>query len=182
MMSSQHYLPTIYALNDAFPLAVCSGNNLPDGTPASPDDGKYANSCTIKVCVSSPYSLFILFSGSCFLSMVRSEIPVSTQEDFIALVPKIFGHTSGRYQNIRIWLTNGSKSTHWTRRVRDWRMSLVRTAKLADFPVRKKGLMAICNAAFAEKPLTPRYIPVELSTPLFRLTGKKTAIVVGRSN
>ncbi|KAF5382441.1 hypothetical protein D9615_002712 [Tricholomella constricta] len=43
-----HYLPTIYGLSDPNPLAVCSGKYLPDGTPTSPPERGYSNSCTIK--------------------------------------------------------------------------------------------------------------------------------------
>ncbi|KAG6883817.1 hypothetical protein C0992_007701 [Termitomyces sp. T32_za158] len=44
----QNFLPTIYALSDAIPLAVCSGKNHPDGTPVLPPERTYSNSCTIK--------------------------------------------------------------------------------------------------------------------------------------
>ncbi|KAF8073953.1 WD40 repeat-like protein [Lyophyllum atratum] len=43
-----HYLPTIYGLSDPNPIAVCSGRNHPDGTPISPPERTYSNSCTIK--------------------------------------------------------------------------------------------------------------------------------------
>ncbi|KAI0081531.1 WD40 repeat-like protein [Panus rudis PR-1116 ss-1] len=43
-----HYLPTIYALLDPFPIATCSGRNLPDGTPVPAGERTYSNSCTIK--------------------------------------------------------------------------------------------------------------------------------------
>ncbi|CAL1712958.1 unnamed protein product [Somion occarium] len=43
-----HYLPTIYALMDPHPLAVCSGRNSPDGTPIPEGERTYSNSCTIK--------------------------------------------------------------------------------------------------------------------------------------
>ncbi|KAJ6611391.1 WD40-repeat-containing domain protein, partial [Mycena sp. CBHHK59/15] len=43
-----HYFPTIYALMDPHPVAVCSAPNLPDGTPVPPGERTYANSCTMK--------------------------------------------------------------------------------------------------------------------------------------
>ncbi|KAF7299756.1 WD40 repeat-like protein [Mycena chlorophos] len=43
-----NYCPTIYALNDAHPLAVCSAPNLPDGTPVPEGGRTYSNCCTIK--------------------------------------------------------------------------------------------------------------------------------------
>ncbi|KAK7690154.1 hypothetical protein QCA50_006803 [Cerrena zonata] len=43
-----HYLPTVFAVMDPFPLAVLSGTNLPDGTPISSGERTYTNSCTIK--------------------------------------------------------------------------------------------------------------------------------------
>lgn len=43
-----HYFPTIYALSDPHPLAICTGRNAPDGTPISPSQRTYTNSCTMK--------------------------------------------------------------------------------------------------------------------------------------
>jgi len=43
-----HYLPTIYALSDPHPLAVCSGANSPDGQPILAGQRTYSNSCTMK--------------------------------------------------------------------------------------------------------------------------------------
>lgn len=43
-----HYFPTIYALSDPHPLAICTGHNAPDGTPISPSQRTYTNSCTMK--------------------------------------------------------------------------------------------------------------------------------------
>ncbi|KAJ7701447.1 WD40 repeat-like protein [Mycena rosella] len=41
-----HYFPTIYALMDPDPVAVCSASNLPDGTPIPSGAYTYANSCS----------------------------------------------------------------------------------------------------------------------------------------
>ncbi|KAJ7274164.1 WD40 repeat-like protein [Mycena rebaudengoi] len=43
-----HYLPTIYSLMDPHPVAVCSGQNLPSGTPVPAGETTYSNSCTMK--------------------------------------------------------------------------------------------------------------------------------------
>ncbi|KAJ7780750.1 WD40 repeat-like protein [Mycena maculata] len=43
-----HYFPTIYALTDPDPLAVCSAPNLPGGTPVPSGERTYVNSCTMK--------------------------------------------------------------------------------------------------------------------------------------
>ncbi|KAG2101108.1 WD40 repeat-like protein [Suillus discolor] len=46
--TSCHYFPTIYAMSDPHPLAICTGRNTPDGTPISPPQRSYTNSCTMK--------------------------------------------------------------------------------------------------------------------------------------
>ncbi|KAJ7213896.1 WD40 repeat-like protein [Mycena pura] len=43
-----NYLPTIYALSDPDPVAVCSAQNLPDGTPVPEGARTYGNQCTMK--------------------------------------------------------------------------------------------------------------------------------------
>ncbi|KAJ7160099.1 WD40 repeat-like protein [Mycena filopes] len=43
-----NYFPTIYALTDPDPVAVCSAAKLPDGTPIPPGERTYANACTMK--------------------------------------------------------------------------------------------------------------------------------------
>ncbi|KAJ8593937.1 WD40 repeat-like protein [Rhizopogon salebrosus TDB-379] len=43
-----HYFPTIYALSDPHPLAICTGRNAPDGSPIPPSQRTYTNSCTMK--------------------------------------------------------------------------------------------------------------------------------------
>ncbi|KAG1748555.1 hypothetical protein EDB19DRAFT_1682358 [Suillus lakei] len=43
-----HYFPTIYALSDPHPLAICTGRNAPDRTPIPPSQRTYTNSCTMK--------------------------------------------------------------------------------------------------------------------------------------
>ncbi|KAJ7163479.1 WD40 repeat-like protein, partial [Mycena crocata] len=43
-----HYSPTIYALTDPDPVAVCSAENHPDGTPISSGERTYGNACTMK--------------------------------------------------------------------------------------------------------------------------------------
>ncbi|KAI0260688.1 WD40 repeat-like protein [Gloeopeniophorella convolvens] len=43
-----HWFPTVYSLNDPYPIAVCSGRNLPDGSPSPPDERTFADSTTMK--------------------------------------------------------------------------------------------------------------------------------------
>ncbi|KAJ7617516.1 WD40 repeat-like protein [Mycena polygramma] len=43
-----NYYPTIYALTDPDPVAVCSAVNRPDGTPIPPGERSYGNACTMK--------------------------------------------------------------------------------------------------------------------------------------
>ncbi|KIM43179.1 hypothetical protein M413DRAFT_18290 [Hebeloma cylindrosporum] len=43
-----NYLPAIYSLSDPNPIAVLSGQNLPDGSPIPPKQRTYKNSCTMK--------------------------------------------------------------------------------------------------------------------------------------
>ncbi|KAF4617596.1 hypothetical protein D9613_005957 [Agrocybe pediades] len=47
-VSFMQYLPTIYSVSDPDPIAVLSGNNLPDGTPNPPGKRTYSNVCTMK--------------------------------------------------------------------------------------------------------------------------------------
>jgi WD repeat-containing protein 22 len=53
MGSNQHWLPTIYSLSDPYPVAICSGRNLPDGSPSPPDARTFSDSTTMKVRPSS---------------------------------------------------------------------------------------------------------------------------------
>ncbi|KAN0129519.1 WD40 repeat-like protein [Lactarius tabidus] len=43
-----HWLPTIYSLSDPYPLAVCSGRNLPDGSISPMDARTFSDSTTMK--------------------------------------------------------------------------------------------------------------------------------------
>ncbi|KAF9046547.1 WD40-repeat-containing domain protein [Panaeolus papilionaceus] len=43
-----HYLPTIYSLSDADPIATLSGKHLPDGSLVPPTQRTFSNSCTMK--------------------------------------------------------------------------------------------------------------------------------------
>ncbi|KAI5118700.1 hypothetical protein M0805_003356 [Coniferiporia weirii] len=43
-----NHLPTIYSTSDPYPLAVCSGQNLPSGEPVPECERTYRNACTIK--------------------------------------------------------------------------------------------------------------------------------------
>jgi hypothetical protein len=49
---TQNFYPTIYALNDPHPIAICNSTVSPDGTSIPDGERTYVNACTIKV--SSP--------------------------------------------------------------------------------------------------------------------------------
>ena len=49
MLVTQNFYPTIYALNDPHPIAICKSTVLPDGSPIPRGERTYANACTIKV-------------------------------------------------------------------------------------------------------------------------------------
>ncbi|KAI9464962.1 WD40 repeat-like protein [Lactarius psammicola] len=43
-----HWHPTMYSLTDPYPVAVCSGRNLPDGSSSPPDARTFSDSTTMK--------------------------------------------------------------------------------------------------------------------------------------
>lgn len=43
-----HWLPTVYTLSDPYPVAVCSGRNLPDGSSSPTDARTFSDSTTMK--------------------------------------------------------------------------------------------------------------------------------------
>ena len=45
----QQHLPTIYSTSDPYPVAILSGNRLPDGSPIPEGHRGYSNSSTLKV-------------------------------------------------------------------------------------------------------------------------------------
>ena len=45
----QHHVPTLYSLNDPYPIATFSGKHLPNGERVLPGDRTYSNCCTMKV-------------------------------------------------------------------------------------------------------------------------------------
>lgn len=64
----------MYSIKDPYPLAVCSGSNLPGGAPVSPETRTFSNSCTIKVY--SPLLPYIkhVHRSNWFISMVHSAV------------------------------------------------------------------------------------------------------------
>ncbi|KAH9065241.1 WD40 repeat-like protein [Lactarius vividus] len=46
--SIKHWLPTMYSLTDPYPIAVCSGRNLPDGSPSPEEARTFSDSTTMK--------------------------------------------------------------------------------------------------------------------------------------
>lgn len=47
----QHFYPTIYAVTDIAPLAICTGELFPDGNPPPEGERTYCNNATIKACL-----------------------------------------------------------------------------------------------------------------------------------
>ncbi|KAI0365711.1 WD40 repeat-like protein [Pilatotrama ljubarskyi] len=43
-----HHYPTLYSLNDPYPIATFSGRHLPDGSPVPEGERTWSNSCTMK--------------------------------------------------------------------------------------------------------------------------------------
>ncbi|KAI9058253.1 WD40 repeat-like protein [Trametes sanguinea] len=43
-----HHYPTLYSLNDPYPIAMFSGRHRPDGSPVLPRERTWSNSCTMK--------------------------------------------------------------------------------------------------------------------------------------
>jgi DDB1- and CUL4-associated factor 5 len=48
LTGSQHHYPTIYALSDPYPIAICTAERLPTGEPTPPTQRSYSNTCTTK--------------------------------------------------------------------------------------------------------------------------------------
>ncbi|KAJ3573186.1 hypothetical protein NP233_g2603 [Leucocoprinus birnbaumii] len=47
-VTMQNWYPTIYSVSDPNPIAMCTGENRPDGTPVPPGERTYCNACTMK--------------------------------------------------------------------------------------------------------------------------------------
>ncbi|KAF9464101.1 WD40 repeat-like protein [Collybia nuda] len=129
-----HHLPTIYALSDPIPIAVCSGKNRPGGTPVPPSERTYSNGCTIK---------HGSFGGP---GLDCDGFYSAGSEDFCAYVWKIprLSELIGRRLEVSpsSWVTDESPS----------------------------------SVGFTNGFRNPRYVPVELDTPTFRLTGHKSIV------
>ncbi|KAG6899523.1 hypothetical protein C0993_009425 [Termitomyces sp. T159_Od127] len=127
-----NFLPTIYALSDPIPLAVCSGKNHPDGTPVLPPERAYS----------------ILIHNGAFGSFRSNndEYYCAGSEDFRGYMWKI--PTADRLVNQRIEVS----ADDWTSK--NWPNV----------------------TAFAYGRGTPRYIPVDLSTPHCYLHGHRSIV------
>jgi DDB1- and CUL4-associated factor 5 len=144
---------------------MCSGKYLPGGTPVtSPKDGTYTNSCTIKVgafYASARLRLTFVGQHGSFggPGLDSDQFYCAGSEDFRAYVWKIPEISELVERRIEI------SSFDWS------------TQEWADvtgkrFRTRVVDISESWSLAFSEGTKTPRYIPVDLSTPLFRLTGK----------
>ncbi|KAF8967182.1 WD40 repeat-like protein [Flammula alnicola] len=129
-----HYLPTIYALSDPNPVAVLSGQNLPDGTSNPPRQRTYTNSCTMK---------HGAFGGP---GLDTDNMYAGGSDDFRAYIWKIPPLAQLTAQRKELsgneWDTYGTAST----------------------------------IGFTEGRQAPKFVPVEISTPLCRLTGHNSIV------
>ncbi|PPQ75816.1 hypothetical protein CVT24_002678 [Panaeolus cyanescens] len=129
-----HYLPTIYSLSDADPIATLSGKHLPDGSPVPHTQRTYSNSCTMK---------HGSFGGA---RVGLGDLYAAGSDDFQAYIWKIPPTEELKDKRDLLspaeWETYGNEST----------------------------------IAFTQDHLSPKVVPVEISTPFCKLTGVERKI------
>lgn len=127
------FYPTLYALSDPHPIAVCKGTLLPDGSQVPEGERTYVNACTIK---------HGSFGGP---SLTSDAYYGAGSDDFRGYVWKIPDTSMLLEQrkeiNVESWPLEGGETV-----------------------------------AFAKSSRGPRYQPVSLSQPLFRLNGHKSIV------
>ncbi|KAI0789582.1 WD40-repeat-containing domain protein [Abortiporus biennis] len=153
----QHYLPTIYALTDPLPLATCSGRNLPDGTPVSPNQRTYANSCTIK---------HGSFGGP---GLSTDEYYSAGSDDFRGYIWKIPDLETLRLNRERVSAKQWNDAPTGDKRVGE---SLLFSSDAAF----QCELFGNWITGFTPQMSCTRSVPVELSTPVCRLTGHRSIV------
>ncbi|KAK0441633.1 WD40 repeat-like protein [Armillaria borealis] len=130
-----HHYPTIYSLSDPNPIAFCSVQTLPDGSPILPGQRSYSNSCTIK------HGSF----GS--LGFDNDDFYCAGSDDFCAYL---------------------------------WRIpsisSLVEQRQIVDPDEWSGNTIFADTIGYAAGLHEPRYLPVNIKTPLSRLTGHNSII------
>ncbi|KAK0464224.1 WD40-repeat-containing domain protein [Desarmillaria tabescens] len=132
---AQHHYPTIYSVSDPTPIAFCSVQTLPDGSPVLPGQRTYSNSCTIK---------HGSFGG---LGFDSDDFYCAGSDDFCAYLWKIPSISS-----------------------------LVERRQIVD-PDEWSGNTVFANTTgYAAGLHEPRYVPVNIKTPLSRLTGHNSIV------
>ncbi|TFK88722.1 WD40 repeat-like protein [Polyporus arcularius HHB13444] len=129
-----HHVPTLYGLNDPYPIATFSGKHLPNGERVLPGDRTYANCCTMK------HGSF----GS--LGSDQDLYYVNGSDDFRTYLWKVPDEAA---------LLEGRSVVEFS----DWARN------------RRPG-----EIGYASSMTGPRYVPVDLSTPLARLTGHDSIV------
>ncbi|KAK0243946.1 WD40 repeat-like protein [Armillaria nabsnona] len=130
-----HHYPTIYSLSDPNPIALCSVQALPDGSPILPGQRSYSNSCTIK------HGSF----GS--LGFDNDDFYCAGSDDFCAYLWKIPSISS-----------------------------LVDQRQIVDPDEWSGNTIFADTIGYAAGLHEPRYLPVNIKTPLSRLTGHNSII------
>lgn len=162
---AQQWYPVIYALNDPDPLAVCTGRNLPDGSLVPLGQRTYSNISTMKV-----KTFFYAFWGMLIWVMQhgsfggpalsRDEYYAAGSSDFRAYVWKIPDSSHLVQQRQHLDIDQWATFTHG---------DVVGEPRFSHAFVCSDGKH---HSGFTASPILPRTIPAELSTPLFRLSGK----------
>ncbi|RPD62291.1 WD40 repeat-like protein, partial [Lentinus tigrinus ALCF2SS1-6] len=129
-----HHLPTLYSLNDPYPIATFSGKHLPNGELVLPGDRTYSNCCTMK---------HGSFGG---LGSDRDSYYANGSDDFRTYLWKVPEECA---------LLEARSVVEYS----DWAKN------------RRPG-----ELGYASSILGPRYVPVDLSTPLARLTGHESIV------
>ncbi|KAI0770187.1 WD40 repeat-like protein [Fomes fomentarius] len=133
-VTMQHHIPTLYALNDLYPIATFSGRHFRDGSPVPPGVQTYSNSCTMK---------HGSFGG---LGSNRDMFYVEGSDDFrtyVWKVPEVSALLEGR---------DVVSYSEWTMNKRPGEIG------------------------YSSSLLGPRYVPVDISVPLARLTGHDSIV------
>ncbi|KAI0712040.1 WD40 repeat-like protein [Earliella scabrosa] len=129
-----HHVPTMYTLNDPYPIATFSGQHLPDGSPVPSGAQTYTNSCTIK---------HGSFGG---LGSDRDTYYAQGSDDFRTYVWKIPDEAD--MLNARMVVD----PLDWARNERPGEIG------------------------YASSPEGPRYVPMDISTPLDRMAGHQSIV------
>ncbi len=170
-------MPTLYGLNDPYPIATFSGKHLPNGERVLPGDRTYVNCCTMKVRVIPPYLLS--YHTSCILACLCSRSPVqhgsfgslgSDQDLYYVNGSDDFRTYLWKVPDEAALLEGRSvvEFSDWARNRRPGEIGESQDPSSSQDMVSREA--SRCSG-YASSMTGPRYVPVDLSTPLARLTG-----------